>query len=185
HGFRPARFAAEHARHGHLVLRCLCLLAEGRSRKRQWPLAALATASHRHRSPVRCGNPGHRHNRQSNAEKMSRLQDAISGDPQSLSMTLKSASLEPVALRPRIDVIIGTSAIWSGNAKDILGKLSKREITKPGRTKHIKISQLSREKLATALREVEKTIPLKSGLKYIEKNLRPNLPKHLPTGYRL
>jgi hypothetical protein len=25
---RPARFAAEHARHGHLVLRCLCLLAE-------------------------------------------------------------------------------------------------------------------------------------------------------------
>ena len=30
---------------------------------------------------LRCGNPGHRHNRQSNAEKMSRLQDAIPGDP--------------------------------------------------------------------------------------------------------
>jgi hypothetical protein len=34
----------------------------------------------------------------------------------------------------QFSLIIGTSAIWSGNAKDILGKLSKREITKPGRT---------------------------------------------------
>jgi len=60
----------------------LCHLAEGRSRKRQWPLVALAAASHRHRSTVRRGNLGHRHNRQSHAEKMSRLEDAIPGDPQ-------------------------------------------------------------------------------------------------------
>jgi hypothetical protein len=87
--------------------------------------------------------------------------------------------------RMQFSLIIGTSTIWAGNAQEILKKLSKREITKLGRAKHIMNTQLSREKLATALREVEKTIPLKSGLKYIEKNLRPNLPKHLPIGYRL
>jgi hypothetical protein len=87
--------------------------------------------------------------------------------------------------RMQFSLIIGTSAIWAGNAQEILKKLSKREITKSGRAKHIMNTQLNREKLATALREVEKTIPLKSGLKYIGENLRPNLPKHLPTGYQL
>jgi hypothetical protein len=85
----------------------------------------------------------------------------------------------------QFSIVTGTSAIWAGNAQEILRKLSNREITKPGRAKHIMNTQLSREKLAAALREVEKTIPLKSGLKYIEKKLRPNLPKHLPPGYRL
>jgi hypothetical protein len=46
-------------------------------------------------------------------------------------------------------------------------------------------AQLRRETLAAALREVEKTTPLKAGLKYINKNVRPKLPEHLPPGYRL
>jgi hypothetical protein len=62
---------------------------------------------------------------------------------------------------------------------------AKEEITKPGRDRHIEIMQSSRKTLATALRELEKTIPLKAGLKYIKNNLRPNLPKHLSPGYRL
>src|ERR1700730_17292861 len=61
------------------------LMPLGRRAESQTPMAAcgaLAAASHRFRSTVRRGNPGHRHNRQSNAEKMSRLQDALPGDPQ-------------------------------------------------------------------------------------------------------
>jgi hypothetical protein len=58
-------------------------------------------------------------------------------------------------------------------------------ITKPGRDQHIKNAQLRRETLAAALREVEKTTPLKAGLKYIKDNVQPELPKHLPTDYRL
>jgi IS30 family transposase len=49
-------------RYGDLVLRRLRLLAERRCRKRQWSITTLAAASHRHRSTVRRGNPGHRHN---------------------------------------------------------------------------------------------------------------------------
>src|ERR1700730_2320997 len=60
------------------------LMPLGRRAESQTPMAAcgaLAAASHRFRSPVRRGNPGHRHTRQSPAEKMSRLQDALPGDP--------------------------------------------------------------------------------------------------------
>jgi hypothetical protein len=42
HGFRPPWVAAEHARHDNLVLRCLCLLAEGRSRKRRCPVTSTS-----------------------------------------------------------------------------------------------------------------------------------------------
>jgi hypothetical protein len=58
-----------------------------------------------------------------------------------------------------------------------------QEITKPGRDQHIKNAQLHRKTLAAALREVEKTTPLKAGLKYIGNKVRPNLPEHLPTDY--
>jgi len=60
-----------------------------------------------------------------------------------------------------------------------------RRQTEPGRDQHIENRQSSQKILATALREVEKTMPLKAGLEYIKKNLRPNLPEHLPLGYRL
>jgi hypothetical protein len=68
-----------------------------------------------------------------------------------------------------------------GKAKDKVAQA----ITKPGRDQHIKNAQLRAAELATALREVEKTTPLKAGLKYIEKNVQPKLPEHLPPGYRL
>jgi hypothetical protein len=42
----------------------------------------LVAASDRHRQSVRPGNPGHRHHRQSHAQKMPGLQDSFSGNPQ-------------------------------------------------------------------------------------------------------
>src|SRR5207344_2469199 len=60
----------------------LCLVAKGRGRKRQRPTTTLVASSDRHRQSVRRGNPGHRHDRQSHAQKMPGLQDPSSGNPQ-------------------------------------------------------------------------------------------------------
>jgi hypothetical protein len=62
--------------------RRLCLVAKGRGRKRQRPITTLVAPSDRHRQSVRRGNPGHRHYRQSHAQKMPGLQDPFSGNPQ-------------------------------------------------------------------------------------------------------
>ena len=45
-------------------------------------LRTLVAPSDRHRQSVRRGNPGHRHHRQSHAQKMPGLQDPFSGNPQ-------------------------------------------------------------------------------------------------------
>ena len=79
---RPARLAANHARHDHLVLRRLCLVAKGRGQNARRPTTTLVASSDRHRQSVRRGNPGHRHDRQSHAQKMPGLQDPSSGNPQ-------------------------------------------------------------------------------------------------------
>ena len=81
--------------------RHLRLLAERRCRKRQWSITTLAAASHRHRSTVRRGNPGHRHNRQSHAEKMLGLQDAVPRDSQrAWQRRPNSVFIDPLHLAP-------------------------------------------------------------------------------------
>ena len=60
----------------------LCLVAKGRGRKCQRSITTLVAASDRHRQSVRPGNPGHRHHRQSHAQKMPWLQNSFSGNPQ-------------------------------------------------------------------------------------------------------
>src|SRR4029077_16801953 len=70
------------ARHDHLVLRRLCLVAKGWGRKRERPITTLVAPSDRHRQGVRRGNPGHRPPRQSHAQKIPWLQDPFSGNPQ-------------------------------------------------------------------------------------------------------
>src|ERR1700730_14066902 len=57
-------------------------MAEGRSRKRQWPITTLVAATHRYLQSVGRGNPRHRPHCQSHAEEMPRFQDAVPGDPQ-------------------------------------------------------------------------------------------------------
>ncbi len=87
-------------------LRRLRVLAEGRRRKRQWSITTLAATSHRYRSNVRRGNPGHRHKRQSHPEKMPGLQDAVPGDPQRARqrrtnpLLIKSLRLAPESTLP-------------------------------------------------------------------------------------
>jgi vacuolar-type H+-ATPase subunit H len=53
-----------------------------------------------------------------------------------------------------------------------------QERTTPARLTRTEKAKLRDKAFATALREVEKTIPLKSGLKYIKDNLRPRLHGH-------
>ena len=57
-------------------------VAKGRGRKRQRSITTLVASSDRHRSSVRRRNSGHRHHRQSHAQKMPGLQDPFPGDPQ-------------------------------------------------------------------------------------------------------
>ena len=58
HRFRPARPAQDHARYDDLVLRCLCLMAKRRHRKRQWPLTSMAATPPGYRSDIGPGYPG-------------------------------------------------------------------------------------------------------------------------------
>jgi hypothetical protein len=81
--------------------------------------------------------------------------------------------------QPRSD--FDTESVTAEEAKNETA----REITEPGRVQHIKNARSRREELAAALREVEKTTPLKAGLKYIKNNVQKELPKHLPPGCRL
>src|ERR1700730_14108512 len=90
------------------------LMPLGRRAESQTPMAAcgaLAAASHRFRSPVRRGNPGHRHNRQSHAEKMSRLQDALPGDPQRAWQRRPN----PLLLNPLRFAPESTAGHWEGD----------------------------------------------------------------------
>jgi hypothetical protein len=77
--------------------RRLCLVAKGRGRKRQRPITTLVAPSDRHRQSVRRGNPGHRHYRQSHAQKMPGLQDPFRQSSKSLAKTCKSGLHSPVA----------------------------------------------------------------------------------------
>jgi hypothetical protein len=62
---------------------------------------------------------------------------------------------------------------------------SQRKKTSHGRAANIEKAQARDEILVKALREIEKTIPLKAGEKYIKDNVRPHLLGHLPPGCRL
>src|SRR6516164_2617456 len=73
----PARPAQDDARHDHLVLRRLCLMAKRRRRKRQWTLTPMAAAPPGYRPAIRPGNPGDRPHDQPHAPQMPRLQDAV------------------------------------------------------------------------------------------------------------
>ena len=55
---------------------------KGRGRKRQRSITTLVASSDRHRPSVRRRNSGHRHHRQSHAQKVPGLQDPFPGDPQ-------------------------------------------------------------------------------------------------------
>ena len=110
--FAQHALLANDARHDHLVLRCLCLVAKGRGRKRQRSITPLVASPDRHRPSVRRRNPGHRQ-----SPPISRPEKAWASRPLSrrsskkLAKTCKSGSHRPVALGSRIQEFGAPSAL--------------------------------------------------------------------------
>ena len=102
HRLRPTPPAKDDARHDDLVLRRLCLTAKRRRRERQWTLTPMAAAPPRYRPHVRPGNPGALSRPTSPPINASGSRCLSKPCLPSLERMSKSASLNPVALRSRI-----------------------------------------------------------------------------------
>jgi hypothetical protein len=81
--------------------------------------------------------------------------------------------------------ILVKSGAPSAEIRESIKKEARQIQTKPARDTRNKNAKANDPAIVTALREIEKNVPLKRGVKYIETHVRGRLRDHLPPGTRI